>query len=266
MTEDSNDDTTILQMYDDIKDDYLIQMQNIHEKCDYYTDLDKTRFKGGFSILHMNVRSMKNKVDEIQNCITRSDIQWDIICISETWLKDDIVKYYQMDNYNLFASCRPVGEGGGTAIYVHTKHEVEERKDLESVEFETNFVQIKINIKSEVRNILVGEIYRPPNYASTNFLSYMEKVLDTIEKEKRVAIIAGDFNYNLLSANQSKCNNDFSNLMISYGFFPMISKATRKQRQTEALLDNIFVNNPSLYLISGIFVEDLSDHLPIFYH
>jgi len=182
MTEDSNDDTTILQMYDDIKDDYLIQMQNIHEKCDYYTDLDKTRFKGGFSILHMNVRSMKNKVDEIQNCITRSDIQWDIICISETWLKDDIVKYYKMDNYNLFASCRPVGEGGGTAIYVHTKHEVEERKDLESVEFETNFVQIKINIKSEVRNILVGEIYRPPNYASTNFLSYMEKVLDTIEK------------------------------------------------------------------------------------
>ena len=44
----------------------------------------------------------------------------------------------------------------------------------------------------------------------------------------------------------------------------MISKATRKQKQTETLLYNIFVNNLALYHSSGIIVEDLSDHLPVF--
>ena len=44
----------------------------------------------------------------------------------------------------------------------------------------------------------------------------------------------------------------------------MISKATRIQKQSETLLDNIFINNISAYKSSGIIVEDLSDHLPIF--
>ena len=58
--------------------------------------------------------------------------------------------------------------------------------------------------------------------------------------------------------------NDFMNLTSSYSFFPMISKATRKQKQAETLLDNIFVNNLALYHSSGIIVEDPSDHLPVF--
>ena len=63
---------------------------------------------------------------------------------------------------------------------------------------------------------------------------------------------------------QTKCSNDFENLMSSYGFFPAISKATRIQKQSETLLDNIFINNISGYKSSGIIIQDLSDHLPIF--
>ena len=84
-------------------------------------------------VIHMNVRSMKNKRDEILDFLTRSGIKWDIICISETWLKDDIIQYYNIESYNLFASCRHQGEGDGTAIYAHTNHDVIERKDLESL-------------------------------------------------------------------------------------------------------------------------------------
>ena len=85
---------------------------------------------------------MKNKAEEIQNFLIELDIEFDAICISETWLKDEIVKYYGQENYKLFASCRSVGAGGGTAIYFHSKHETKPRRDLESVAFETTFVQI----------------------------------------------------------------------------------------------------------------------------
>ena len=143
-------------------------------------------------------------------------------------------------------------------------HEAKPRRDLESVAFDTNFVQIRLQTKSGTSNVLVGEINRPPNYSNNEFLSYMEMVLENIENEKKLTIIAGDFNYNLFPVNQTKCSNDFENLMSSYGFFSMISKATRIQKQSETLLDNIFINHLSVYKSSGIIIEDLSDHLPIF--
>ena len=64
--------------------------------------------------------------------------------------------------------------------------------------------------------------------------------------KKKLTIIAGNFKYNLLPVNHTKCSNDFENLMSTYGFFPMISKATRIQKQSETLLDNIFINNLSV--------------------
>ena len=234
-------------------DENLVTLQHIHDKCAYYTTIENVDMNNNFSVIHMNVRSMKNKRDEILSFLTRSDIQWDVICISETWLKDDITKYYDIDKYNLFASCRQIGEGGGTAIYVHTNHDVIERKDLECVEFETNFVQLKVATQSGIKTILIGEIYKPPNSINANFVTYVEKVLEIIENERKFAIITGDFNYDLLPLKHNKCANDFANLMTSYGFFPMISKATRKQKQSESLLDNIFINNLSVYHLSGIF-------------
>ena len=60
--------------------------------------------------------------------------------------------------------------------------------------------------------LIMGEIYRPPNYSSSAFLSYLEKVLATIEDERKFAIIAGDFNFNLLPVMNNKSTNDFMNL------------------------------------------------------
>ena len=179
-------------------------------------------------------------------------------------MKDDIVKYYDIEKYNLFASCRKIGEGGGTAIYIHSRHDVLERNDLKSIEFETTFIEVKLATRSGMKNIVVGEIYRPPKSNNAAFLSYVEQTLDTIENERKLSLLAGDFNYNLLPVLQNKQTNDFANLMTSYGFFPLISKATRIQNETETLLDNVFTNDLTVICSSGIFVDDLSDHFPIF--
>ena len=257
------DDGIVSSLHNDLGNSSDNQMKEINDNCHYYTTLDKYQV-GNFSILHMNVRSIKNKLDELQHFLIRSDIQWDIICLSETWLKNDIIKYYELENYNVFASCRTTGEGGGTAIYVNVKHHVIERKDLESTEFEANFVQVKLNCDNITRSIIIGEMYRPPSSLSSNFLSYLEKVLDTVANERKFAIIAGDFNYNTLQE-KNKGSRDFVNLFTSYSFYPMISRATRIQNESIALLDNIFINDLSFYYSSGVFSEDISDHFPIFF-
>ena len=217
MTEGTADENTFL-ISDRPDDDTLMKLQSIHDSCNYYSTLYNIQMNDNFSIIHLNARSMKNKRDEILEFLVRTDVQWDIISVSETWLKDEIVKYYDIEKYNLFASCRKIGEGGGTAVYVHSNHDVVERKDLESMEFETTFVEVKFATKSGKKNI-VGEIYRPPKSNNVTFLSYVEKTLDKIENERKLCLLAGDYNYNLLPVIQNMRTNDFATLMTAYVFF-----------------------------------------------
>ena len=116
--DEESDSNNFLQMNHVIADSNFQQIHIIQENCAYHTTLDKTEFTDTLSVLHMNVRSMKNKAEEIQNFLRGLDIEFDAICISETWFKDEIVKYYGQEKYNLFAFCRSVGAGVCTAIYI----------------------------------------------------------------------------------------------------------------------------------------------------
>ena len=117
--------------------------------------------------------------------------------------------------------------------------------------------------KTGTETILVGEIYKPPSYSTPLFMRYLENLLQMLENERKITILAGDFNYNLLASSRNDCNV-FKNMLQSYGFLQTIWKATRITNQCESLLDNIFINDLKIFKSSGILIEDLSDHLPIF--
>ena len=237
--------------------DYMVR------NCKEYSN-DTLNTTNKISILHLNARSVKNKFDDIQTFLANSGVDWTFICISETWLKKELLQYFDLEHYNLFASCRSEGEGGGAAIYVNEKYEVKERNDLSCEDIESIFLEVKLGSSNIVPKIIIGEIYRPPNYSSTNFLDYLELTLDKIEKENKICLLSGDFNYNLLDIVNDKKALSFYNLMSSYGCFPTISLATRIQNGKKSLLDNIFVNDLTVVHDSGIVIDDLSDHFPIF--
>ena len=237
-------------------------LDHIRIQCEIYHD-KKLNLDQCLPILHINARSIKNKLDNIQMFIDNSGVDWACICISETWLKEEIIEYYKLDHYNLFASCRSNGEGGGAAIYVHEKYETTEILDLSSSLLESVFVEIKIKSSHGNKTLLIGEIYRPPSFPNTCFLDYLESVLDRIDREKRICLLAGDFNYNLLDVDNKNVLS-FVNLMNSYGCFPTISLPTRVQHESSSLLDNIFINDLTLVKTCGVVIDDLSDHFPIF--
>ena len=47
-------------------------------------------------------------------------------------------------------------------------------------------------------------------------------------------------------------------------FFPLITRPTRITSHKASLIDNIFTNEPLNQSLSGLFLNDISDHLPIF--
>ena len=47
-------------------------------------------------------------------------------------------------------------------------------------------------------------------------------------------------------------------------YSPLITRPTRIKANKASLIDNIFTNDPLRPSISGLFLNDISDHLPIF--
>ena len=75
----------------------------------------------------------------------------------------------------------------------------------------------------------------------------------------------GDFNIDLL--NNSRYNNYsqmFLNGLFTHGFYPTILRPTRITDTSATLIDNIFVNVHDDRLGSGIWLADISDHLPVY--
>lgn len=57
--------------------------------------------------------------------------------------------------------------------------------------------------------------------------------------------------------------NDFKNYMEIVGLCPMITKPTRITTHSATIIDNIYTNIHG-EIINGIFMTDVSDHLPVF--
>ena len=74
----------------------------------------------------------------------------------------------------------------------------------------------------------------------------------------------GDLKLNLINHHCHKVTSDFLDLLYSRMFFPLITRPTRITANKASLKDNIFTNNPLCPSINGLFLNDISDHLPIF--
>ena len=99
------DSRGFLSKYDIDSEDIVTDVQAIHQNCKYNT-LPGFSLGQGFSILHLNARSLKNKMDDFCTLLSGSGVEWSVICVAETWLKMDMLQYFMIAGYNLFASCR----------------------------------------------------------------------------------------------------------------------------------------------------------------
>ena len=73
-----------------------------------------------------------------------------------------------------------------------------------------------------------------------------------------------DYNIDTFHLNEHSPTQDFVDSLYSHMFYPLINNPTRITAHLAALIDNIFTNNLTPQLFSGIIVNDLSDHLPVF--
>ena len=64
--------------------------------------------------------------------------------------------------------------------------------------------------------------------------------------------------------NEHKNTDDFINTIFSLGLHPKITRPSRITAHSATLIDNILTNVLEDNIVSGLLVNDISDHLPIF--
>ena len=118
---------------------------------------------------------------------------------------------------------------------------------------------------SEFGKKVVGAVYRPHNSTLDSFNIDFKKVLNLTNKSKAEYIFAGDYNIDLLKLHTHDKTASFVNNVYAHSCLPVITSPTRFGEECSTLIDNIFTNKPSENIISGLLIDNISDHLPIFY-
>ena len=119
-------------------------------------------------------------------------------------------------------------------------------------------------------NVIIGIIYRSPNSSASIFNKELDAILSVTQTEKKYAYVIGDFNLNTykntLCSQLSVDADEFSNLLLSYHYYPMIVKPALITSSASSPLVNINTNVPCIHNghSSGILLTDISDHNPVF--
>lgn len=239
---------------------------NIKINCEYYTEEkvnDELRKDGTnrFSIIHFNGRSLYANFEHIKDYLSQFTTPFSVIAISESWIKESKgVADIQLDGYDFKHMNRMNKGGGGTALYIqnHLKFKVVEEMSI-AIKGLCECITVEIFMEGQ-KNILVSCVYRAPTSNIVTFRDTIEELL--IKTEQKVTFFCGDFNINLL--NPQVLTDGFTEAMYNMGLYPVINKPSRITTHSASLIDNIFTNNIYNNLLSGLLMNDITDHLPVF--
>src|SRR5688572_1861759 len=215
------------------------------------------------SLMHINSRSMASKTSIIACLLNQLSI--DILAITETWLEESTTDSTQITGYSLIHKVRSTGRGGGGvgfAIKNHIKYsEMEIPTNCRShLTYEALLLRFP---QADGSYFVIGVVYRPPGTDVRAFNDEFVQLLSVLTTKTRDIYILGDFNIDLLKAQDHPPTSKFLDIMSSHHFLPSITQPTRITTTSSTLIENIFSNRTSKVVDSYILASDISDHLPI---
>ncbi len=262
-----------LLRYNENDDDSLEIIQNSHY---YDNDFLTSHLKSNadkFCILSTNIQAVKSKFNELEAFIhdlSENGFQFDVICLQECNIQEnEDLTLNKLSEYNLVPQGKsPCCTKGGLIVYIHERYNynVKLKYNMSNV-WEGQFIEI--TAKSLKRNIVLGNVYRPPRHLIDDYRKFNEDFIPVINEYingNSEFVIMGDTNVNLLNINEKEVISDFFDAVTSQSLYPTITFPTRFTRRNGSLIDNIFckLSSNTLKSTSGIMVKKFSDHQPCF--
>ena len=176
--EDENDDSKLFSQ----KSPYI----DINELSSYLENC-----KGQFSVLSLNVQSIRAKFDPllaVLTDLTSHNLYFSAICLQETWQNEnDNLSMFDLPDYQMVSQGKICIGHGGLITYIHkeftwTKIPLYESSNI----WEGLFLDVRSNDMH--KKITLGNIYKPPrnNNNNTNietFTNQLSPTISQLEKE-----------------------------------------------------------------------------------
>lgn len=239
---------------------------NQPDTCRYFTDNefnDNVKLNDTFSLIHFNCRSLYANFEKINEYLSSIKGKFKLIALSETWLSKDKGADMYIEGYELHHVNRGNKKGGGVALYVDSDLKCKPVKLMTSaIDDLMECLTVEIEMENG-KNIVVTCVYRTPSSNIEIFKDKLEELMDRLN-EKKIFIMCGDFNIDLLNISKHKATSDFLDGLYSRGLYPLITRPSRITSTGATLIDNIFVNVMQNTIRGGLLINDISDHLPVF--
>ena len=167
--------------------------ENCHSDIEHqlpFCTYDKLKNEQGLKCFHLNVCSLYRNFEELKKIIL--DIDLSCISINETRLCSSITdSEVEIPGYTVFRKDRS-RNAGGVAVYI--------KNDLSPSHIEINSPTecMYVKLSCDHRNIVFGSVYRPPS-ANAEYYEHIFHDIDYVFSLNMELIIAGDFNFDLLS-------------------------------------------------------------------
>ena len=204
----------------------------------------------GLTILHLNTRSIRNKITKILDFADGINI----LCFTETHLSDEIsTSDLIIDNYEIPFRLDRSNHGGGILAYVMKGILAKRRTDLENSVDE--IIWFEIILKSV--KYLICVVYRPPN-TQQQFWSRFERSVSLALDESNNLVVIGDLNIDFFQ----QLPPPFYDLITTKNLINVITEPTRICSTRKSLLDPILITDSIQLLEQGTLpVENtISDH------
>ena len=215
-----------------------------------------------------NIKSIYNPLyfSKLENFVYNRNPKPDIIAVTETWIQNNSLgPYCNLENYNFISNSRKITKGGGVGLYIKNCYKFNLIEELTIIN-EKIFESIFIKIQFDNENLFCGNIYRSPSndsHLNENFLNNLYNCIHNSNESLNKCFITGDFNYNLSNQNNEHVCN-FIETMLEGHYFPVINEPTHITDTGATVVDHIWTNSHHLQIKSGVILNPLSDHLPVY--
>ena len=228
--------------------------------CDYSNSPAPHANPGDLGIMHLNIRGLINKQDDLKKILTENDV--DIAMLCEMWLNENNLSRVDILGYNIEYCSRKNKKGGGVAILLRKSLQYRLCNSL-NLELE----HLSVEAKTDYGVIIISSCYRPPNSPISNFLTEYDTLLKDLKEclkgNNSHLFIGLDHNLDLLKSKTHSPTNCFLGLNYNAGLEPSINKPTRITNSSTTLIDNVFISqNLEPRTNSNLLLDDISDHLP----
>ena len=206
------------------------------------------------------MRSLQKNFDNLYHFLSTFPTKPDVICISETKIKDKPLLNISIPGY-IFLHVNSSTNAGGVGICIIDTLQYEEiTLQTEFFGCENLWVRIKSTISST--HYIIGTIYRHPTSNMKDFSDYLNNSISELNDTKSYYFILGDININTSSQSNNIVTN-YLNMLDSNSVASLINKPTRVTDTFSSTLDHILTNENRFRISPFVLNHVITDHYPV---